>query len=549
MAAALRVFPALLLALASATARSDPTESLIYVLTPDFERGRLKVELTWETAGRERSTLGVSARWGRVDDVPALLRDLAIEGDIVRDGPLWHIAHRSGATIRAQYVVDCERRKFDDWNLTHHPITSADFFHGMGNAFLLTPQPGNRIPRQYEVILRWVLPKGMKAVCSWGVGAHVGATLDAADLRHSVYLAGKIVTQTDQSAGRKVTVALLNRFDFDLARFTRMTSEIIRRQCEFMGEAQFPDFVVTVIPVGPPVASGESRLSGNGLYHSFALCLAPGSKLNDAVEHLFAHELFHYWNGRTLAAADPERLVFWFSEGLTDYYSLRILHESGYWDAATYARWLNKHLREYALNSAANATNEEIDKKYWTERDTVGEVAYQRGLALGLRWHELARKRGVASGLDKLLLTLVSRARAGGLRLTNDNIRQIGIESLGPWFADEFDRYVTGAATVDLPADVCAPQLIGESRPVYAFELGFDGSASIKDRRVRSLAHGSAAAAADVRSGDELLAWSIHGDPDRPIKLTVRRAAGTREIEYLPRGRAARALQFRVQEK
>lgn len=526
-------------------AAADPLETLTYTLTPDFQHGVLKVELTWQTAGRQRSTLGVSPHWGRIEDVPALLKNLAFDGQVERDGALWHIAHRTGAAIHCEYVVDSGRRAFDDWELTHHPITTPDFFHGMGNAFLLTPQSSERIPKQYEVILRWVLPKGMKAVCSWGVGTTVGATLDTSDLRHSIYLAGKIVTQSDKSGGQRVTVAMVNRFDFDLAQFTHMTTEIIRRQCEFMQEKAFPDFVVTVVPVGPPVKAGESRLSGNGLYNSFALSLAPGSKLTDAVEHLFSHELFHFWNGRTLAAADPERLVFWFSEGLTDYYSLRILHESGYWDDETYAKWVNKHLREYAVNPAIHATNEQIDKNYWNERDTVGEVPYQRGLALGLRWHKIARNQGVRSGFDALFRALVERARAGGFKLSNDNIRQVGIETLGAWFGPEFDQFVVRADTVEIPPDALAPKLIGEFKPVHEFELGFDARPSVRDKKIRGLVKGSAAEKAGLRSGDEMTSWAIHGDPDRPVRVTVRRGGAAQEIEYLPRGKSANAVQFR----
>jgi predicted metalloprotease with PDZ domain len=325
-----------------------------------------------------------------------------------------------------------------------------------------------------------------------------------------------------------------------------MTSTIVGQECEFMREEEFPDFVVTAIPVGEKLKEGDSRLAGSGLYNSFALFVAPGAKLDDAVEHLFAHELFHYWNGRLLKARQPERLVYWFVEGLTDYYALRILDESGYWDSEKYAKWINRHIREYYLNPAINASNEEIEKDYWNKRSTVGEVAYQRGLLLGLRWHKLARDKGVPDGIDRLFRSLVTRGRSGGLLVSNQVVREAGARLLGAWFTPEFDRYVERAETVEVPADALAPDLVGELTEVYEFELGFDRDRSLKDRRVRGLVSGSAADSAGLREGDRLVGWDLHGDPDRLVKLTVQRGARSETVSYYPRGMKRVVMQFRA---
>jgi predicted metalloprotease with PDZ domain len=311
-----------------------------------------------------------------------------------------------------------------------------------------------------------------------------------------------------------------------------------------MQEKNFPRFVVTAIPVGAKLKNGEARLSGAGLYDSFALFAAPGSKLNDAAEHLFAHELFHYWNGRTLQAEDPERLVFWFTEGFTDYYSLRILHESGIWGPATYIAWINKHVREYFANSARNASNEDIQRDYWTQRDTVGEVAYQRGLLLGLRWNALAKAHGAKDGIDALFKPLVKRGKENGLKLSNPLIRQAGISTLGEWFGPEFDKYVQAAATIDLPADALAPDFTGRVETIYDFQLGFEREPSLKAQKVLGLVHGSKADAAGLKNGDELLAWNIPGDASQPVDLTIKRGREARKVTYYPQGKPHEVLQF-----
>ena len=526
--------------------RAWADETLRYELTPDFGQGRLHVELSWQTGPRQQSGLSVSERVGPISDVPALLHNIRFSSPArYTSGGLWVLQHHLSETLHCEYDVVPPRRAFDDWADMHYPITTSDFFHGLGTAFLLVPNSGPGVPGEFEVIVVWKLPSGFKAVCSWGAGRHIGARLKASDLRHSVYLAGQLKTTTRNDDGRKVTVAIVDRFGFTVDELADMSATIIRQQCAFMLEEDFPDFVVTAIPVGQPLKPGESRLAGSGLYNSFALFVAPQSKLDDAVQHLFAHELFHHWNGVLLAAQQPERLVYWFTEGFTDYYALRILYESGYWNATTYCKWINRHIREYYLNPAIHASNEDIDKDYWNKRSTVGEVPYQRGLLLGLRWHKLARQKGVREGIDRLFKSLVNRARASGLQASNQEIRQAGMELLGPWFGEEFDRYVIRAETIDLPADALAPELSGKLTEVYEYDVGFEQSRSLRDRRVRGLIKGSAAEKAGLREGDHLAGWSIQGDPDVPVKLSVQSGGSTQGITYYPRGKCVIVPQFR----
>ncbi len=520
-------------------------ESVRYVLTPSFGEGRLHVELSWQTGQRKQSALRVSEQVGPIRDVPGMLRNMRCSSRSQQQGAVWVISHRPGETVQCAYDVVPGRRTFEDWQNTHYPITSADFFHGLGNAFLLVPNPGAGVPEEFEVVLRWKLPAGYTAVCSWGAGRHVGARIKATDLRHSVYLAGRLAKKTVREDGRRVTVAMVDRFGFTIDDFAQMTSTIIKDQCDFMLEEDFPEFVVTAIPVGQPLKEGEARIAGSGLYQSFALFVAPEAGLDDAVEHLFAHELFHYWNGRLLQAKQPERLVYWFVEGFTDYYALRILYESGCWNADKYAKWINRHIREYYWNPAINASNEDIDKDYWNKRSTVGEVAYQRGLLLGLRWHKLARKQGVSDGIDRLFKSLVNRGRAGSLQVSNPVIRRVGKDVLGPWFAAEFDRFVVKAETVDVLPDALSPELVGKLTEVYEYELGFDRARSLRDRKVRGLVPGSAAEKAGLHEGDRLLGWSLQNDPDRPTKLHVQRGEQTRTITYHPRGAKCVVVQFR----
>ncbi len=540
----------LLIGAATSSARAQD-EILRYVLRPLPEEGRLEVELTWETQDRRASRLCVAPQWGTVDDVPGLLRNIKFDGarSVRRDGACWVVKHRKDAEIICRYVVAPGKREFD-WNTTHHPLTTEKFFHGVGNAFLMTPGVGGELPEEYQVLLRWELPEGWEAVCSWSRGRVVAARMEPVDLRHSVYLAGVLKTYVTQVRGaNELTVALVDEFKFTPAEFAELAADIIAAECAFLSEQEFPPFVVTAIPVGEAIKEGDSRLSGVGLFRSFALTVAPQATLTDGVEQLFAHELFHYWNGGVLPAAEPVKLVYWFVEGFTDYYAMRILWESGRWSAQTYADWLNRIIREYHSNPARNVSNEVIADQFWSARDTVGEVPYQRGLMLALRWHKRAQERGVSAGLDKLFLTLVERGRAGDFEVSNAGVRQAGRELLGGWFATDFGRFVVDGETVEVQRDALEPAFEGRQRTVYAFDLGFDRERSLAEQRVCGLEVGSAAAKAGLREGEVLVGWDLHGDPERQIVVQIKRDGRVRTIRYYPRGESQKVLQFSPAEK
>ncbi|MBK9127676.1 MAG: hypothetical protein IPM13_07725 [Phycisphaerales bacterium] len=436
-------------------------EVLTYTLTPRPESGRLEVELVWQTGPRDASALSVSEQFGPLTDVPAQIGDLRVQGagGGQRRGAAWLLRHRPNATVTCRYVVSTAGQPPapSQWL---RPVVTPTFFHGVGNAFLLVPHVGAGYPETYDVLLRWRLPAGWRGACSWGVGGVVSDRLSPADVRHSVYLAGALLTHRAALAGGgELTLAMVDAFAFDAARLADLAATLITDQCDFMRESRFPPFVITAMPAGRAVPGETTPIGGLGLYRSLALALPAETPITDTIEHLLAHEIFHYWNGRLLRPADPEDLVAWFTEGLTDYYALRLLHERGRWTADTLAVWLNRHLAAYVENPARNATNEEIRARRRGAAKTYGEVAYQRGLLLGLRWHRLARDRGVSDGLDRLFRELVERGRTTGLRASNDNVRSIGTRVLGAWFAEEFDRHVARGDTVELPEDALAPAL------------------------------------------------------------------------------------------
>jgi len=521
------------------SAHASPRESLRYTLAPDDESHRLRVELEWRTLGRTSSTLAIAPSWASVENPLAMVGDLRVRGADAIDGtgPAWRIRHEPGATLHVSYEIRAGHRSFD-WDRRYLPIVAHRFFHGIGHTFLITPDPDAGFADDYDVTLRWQTPtEWTDAVCSFGVGDEVTARLNAIDLRQSVFLCGSLDVRPVKRDGRMLNVALHDLFRFGVDAFVDRAAEIIDAECALMRDDDFPPFVITVIPVGDPLPPNVSRRAGTGLYRSFALFLPPMSTLDDDVSYLFAHELFHHWNGRVLTREAPEELVYWMSEGFTDYFAFRTLLESFPGKRPSLVKRLNRTIRDYYENPAIDAPNEEIRDGFWRRPETLQRIPYQRGFLLAARWNAIAADRGHDDAMVAWFRDMVERARTDGFRLSNESIRADGVARFGEWFAAEFDRYVIDAKTIELPMDAFSPILRAERRAIHSFELGFDGERSFRAARVHGLVPGSAAAEAGVREGDRLLAWDVVlGDPDREAELVVRRENSQVTLRYLPRG-------------
>lgn len=529
----------------AAEPREERPERLTYELSIDPEAARIHVRLTWDTGAREQSTLHCLEQWASVSDVPARIKNVRCgEGATLHaDRSEWRLEHAPGAPVRCEYDVECLRSL--DWNTSYQPVVGSDYLHAIGTTFLIVPKLAEPDPARFEVTMRISAPAGWKpARCSWGAGEVMRGELKIDDLLQSVYVAGAFESRQLDVFGERVTVAARDRFAFGIDELASLASTIISTQRRFMRDDKFPPFLLTAVEVGEPASPRGSSMGGTGLYRSFALFLQPGAGLGGPVEHLISHELFHYWNGRVLQNEEPEELVYWFSEGVTEYYGLRLLRDSGMWSAKAYCDWINRHIRDYHANPANRATNEDIRQRFWSDRSTVGEVPYPRGLMLALRWHARARREGVEDGFDRLFRAMVERAGAKGERAGNTSIRAAGVELLGPWFGDEFDRFVMAGELVELPADALGEDIIGRETEVGTYDPGFDTKRSVTEKKLVDVRPGGPAERAGLREGDALAGMSIVGQPDIEASVDVQRDGERLSIRYFPRSAPIRLMQF-----
>ena len=504
----------------------------------------------------------VDSSWGGVEDAAELVLDARVVDSsgrslaIERPKPnQWLVRSPPGERLTASWRLAANGFQADPDPRTHyHPILSPDLLHVIGNLGFLQPEHlADDAPHRIAVRWKGFREAGWKVASSFSLDPEgFEATVPLSEIRHAVYLAGALRTYEVDVRGRPLGIAIAgDDWSFDDADFVEDVRAIVEAERAFFEDDDFGFYLVSLIPVGVPNPQSRS-LGGTGLTQSFALFMQPDTKLGTraggdlSVPWLLAHEMFHHWNGRIVAREDPEELVYWFSEGFTDFYARRLLLRAGYGGVDEYARTLNRKLRDYMLSPAREVPNQAIRDGFWKDQD-VGRMPYLRGDVVALLLDAAIRERsGGTRSLDDFLRDAVERGRRGELVGTESLIARIE-EWTDAAFAQQVREIVVEGRTAEIDAGTLAPCFEIVAEEMGAFDAGFDVEATRQAKSVRGLRAGSAAEKAGLREGQALAGWSVaFGNPDVPIEMTVREAGEERKLRWLPQGEPVSVPQVRA---
>jgi predicted metalloprotease with PDZ domain len=239
---------------------------------------------------------------------------------------------------------------------------------------------------------------------------------------------------------------------------------------------------------------------------------------------LVSHEYFHAWNVKRLKPREFARYdytrenytdLLWFFEGFTSYYDDLLLCRAGLIDEARYLKLLAKTITGVLglpgrkVQSVAQASFDAWVKYYRTDENTPNATVsyYTKGCLVALALDlTLRSQQGSSGSLDDVLRLLWTQS--GGGPVDEADVQQALREVAGRSFDDELERWVHG--TDDLPLQDLLQRAGVQWQaqpPTVAQRLGMRVSESaLTGVKVTHVLRGSAAEAAGLSSGDELLA-------------------------------------------
>jgi len=243
-----------------------------------------------------------------------------------------------------------------------------------------------------------------------------------------------------------------------------------------------------------------------------------------------------------------ELSVSWFNEGLAVYYQSALPFRFGLIDRDAFLQDLNYTAARYYTNLLGNVPNSDVPANFW--KDTrIRTLPYDRGFLYFATVDEAARR--VSNGrrsLDDLMLAMKALEKSSHRPLTQQDWSDLLRKDVGDFAVRDLERMLAGGAP--LPSSgAFGPCFRRTSKPLRRYELGFDPSVLTESPRVvHGLVPGSAAEAAGLRNGDEILRPvpqdRIQGMQQEQLDLAIRRGEATMDIAYLPRGETVSSWQW-----
>lgn len=508
---------------------------------------RFAILLSFDAGGRHATPIDLPNAWAGATGLGEGIRNLrgTSRAASIAPGNLPHqrrVLHPPRGTVTIAWDLIEYGNAPLDHNRFYQPLLRPEYALFFGHGAWVLPSFHAQQPLRAAIALHG-LPRGWTAVSSFGTLARGERTRWLAErivpdtLRHAVFAFGDFRLRRIDLAGQPMWMAIRGKFAFDDAEFFNRTAALVRTQRAFFGDSSFPHFLITLLP--NEVARGSS--GGTGVHQAFAMHASadfqvPGTDF----EFLIGHENLHTWipsrfgSMNSREGIDDEALRYWFSEGFTNFLTHRLLLASGQWSLAQYARAVSQVIRNYELSDARQRDNAAVKTQFFTDR-AVGELPYQRGELLALRWDAQLRARGhtLAGVLRNLLLP--PGPQPSRPPLATERLLDALTRVLGPGPRADVQRVVEQAGPIDYDAALLGPCFVIEPVQHARWALGFDGERSFRERRVTGLVAGSAAQRAGLREGDVLRAYSVYfGDVDRDAELTVERDGALTEIRFRP---------------
>jgi len=451
----LRIASAILLFCPALLASGNPGVSSYRIsIEPEVRVLKVEAELTLENNELRIAEVGADQfanRWA------TFIKDLKVTGPAgqaigVKEltGGGWQLDAGEGMNVTVSYTVVLDHEKHEWASGIDGAAYQRDWgVFSVGRAFAVMNGSSRK-----NIGIAFDLPKGWHVSGSWAEESPgVFRAADNNDLSESMFFAG---THKEFSIER-------DRFRLQFAiggpgvieqeeQFSALSEGVLDYYVMLMGGIPKPPPGVRLDKVLVVVSPGKST-DGEVIGTHISMILDTGGDPMGALisRFIFAHELFHLWNGKSIIPASTDEE--WFKEGVSNYYTVKALRKAGIIDEAAMFGVLNGLFfqryssdPEYGKRSISDLSAGDKKHEHWG-------MIYGGGLFAGICEDVRIRKSsGNSKSLDDLIVGLFRRFGGSTNQYTREHLVPDG--PLGKTIQSELlEKSVYGADPV--PIDKC----------------------------------------------------------------------------------------------
>lgn len=423
-----------------------------------------------ETVFANRSCCGIGEVRSFVADVSAKSVRGPLTVRTTRRG--WSVRHAPNESVTITYRLPPSGATTIDSGIRDQvrPIVHDGVFHLIGDTALLLPTGRPESDHVAIDIEAPAVPDKDQFASSFGPGAIHGEVVLRSQILRALYLGGQIGLDVQATPAGRVGIAYSAMAPtFREAEMRNDVLAILDVERRFFQDSQ-PWYLVSVRG-GGRVHPRFNLGGGMGLTNSFAMFAHSDLDMSSA-EHreqfrwVLAHEYFHEWNGITLRVAPlpgtsrDDAATYWFSEGVTEFYTMRLLTRAGLQTPERSLSLLNTKLSRYKSNSKRYLGANEAGAQFWKSKEGE-QIPYLRGyLAAWFIDRAHARANPGSKGLDSLMLDLVERAKSDKeFRIDNEFLTTYLSQGLVASDAGGFRAFILKGGEAPLTAEMFEPCL------------------------------------------------------------------------------------------
>ncbi|NER14931.1 hypothetical protein GWK08_15855 [Leptobacterium flavescens] len=522
---------------------SEKTEKLTYevssVLKDSIPSLKIRASFKADPTGFTRLFFQDNA-WGqeKLYDCLSDLKLVSEHGSIVqkRDSNLIEITHpKDLKEIVFEYTLTQDTKGPINTETTYRPVIQPEYFHLYShNMFMLPRHLAEDKSELFDVQINWDLPEGHAVHNSFGSNERVQKISDIDEERfHSaVFTGGDFRIHPIEIENNKVYLA--SRGDwiaFKDKDMVDLLSKTIRAQRNFWNDHSQEYFTVTMIPF--PQENGSS-FQGTGLTNSFATSISNNDLIQvEGLAMLFNHELMHNWIGHSIYISKEEQ-HYWFSEGFTDYYTIKNISKNRILDKdeAFFIQEINNIIRLLYTSPVKDAPNSEINyDNFWSSRD-YEKLPYRRGALFAFYLDlKIQRESDGEHSLDDLMRDFLKNAVEEDKRIDHSYFIEMANKYLKEDLKPFFEEHMVEGKLFDLGA-IFDENGLEYKNGAKAFYKGY--KIDPETHKVVSLDESSNAYKAGMRIGDRVVYRSVYSNPDIEAEFKVVRDKKEIELKFYP---------------
>jgi predicted metalloprotease with PDZ domain len=327
------------------------------------------------------------------------------------------VKYPPNSIVKIYYQIENTQSGERDASNYYHATITNQYFHFFSDTFFIFPKwDSNNI---YNFAITWNhLPSKWKLVNSYGINQKLQSINTALwKFRHAVFAGGDFQIVQRSINSKQIYFASRSTWSFSLEQLCDFSRDIITAENNFWNDNSNSFNLEIILPIkGNNVQIAEARSN------VITLFLSSDKIFDYNIKHTIASEYFNNWISNGMLFAEPEQLIYWFKEGICNYYGRLILLRSRSISLNEYVTEYNNILKEYFTSSSRFDKNENTVKELWINFD-LNRATVLRGdiIAHNLNAAIMKNTNGTKS-LDDFIRDLYKRCRNESLVISNGSL-------------------------------------------------------------------------------------------------------------------------------